>query len=122
MEKLSCIVYKQALLSTGVIIAEVWERLHLKARFDCRWAVEQLSGGPMLTKGSPATRLATLHFLARQAFFADKAAAPQVSTHTYETLNSSHCSSQTRRNAQQELSKRCSATCWSPLRHVGCTC
>ena len=34
-----------------------------------RWAVEQLSGGPMLTKGSLATRLGTLHFLALHAFF-----------------------------------------------------
>ena len=45
----------------------------------------------MLTKGCPATRLATLHFLARQAFFAEKA-APQVSTHTYEHPFPSHCS------------------------------
>ena len=29
----------------------------------------------MLTKGSPATRLATLHFLARHAFFVTDASA-----------------------------------------------
>lgn len=94
---------KKAFLSIGVILAAVWDRRHLKTSSDCRWAIEQLSGGPMLTKGSPATRLATLHFLARQAFFADKA-APQASTHTYEHLPSNHCTFRTWGNLS-ELSK-----------------
>ncbi len=73
--------HKQTFPSIIVILAEVLERRHFRMSSDCRWAIEQLSGGPMLTTGSPATSLATLHFLARQAFFADEA-APQVSSHT----------------------------------------
>ena len=95
--------YKQGFLSIGAILAAIWVRRHLKTSSGCRWAIEQLSGGPMLTKGSPATRLATLHFLARQAFFADEA-APQVSTYTYEHLPSNHRTFQTWENLS-ELSK-----------------